>query len=85
MTNYHYPISYQGNIIWLVFFLLLFPPIGILLLFFNACVHKDGMRYYLRYRGSKFWLLFWTIVCFPVALILGLIRGFDIRGESIIL
>ena len=75
-----YPLSYRGNIIWPILFLLLFPPVGIALVGLNTSVRRDGVNYSLHYRGSEAWLVFWTVLFFPVAIILGVLNGFDVRG-----
>ena len=80
--RFHYPVSYQGNILWLVVFLLVFPPIGLLLLLLNANIRKNGIAYSLHYQGSLFWLFFWTLLFFPIAIILGVVKGFDIIGKE---
>lgn len=77
-----YPIKYLGNIVWPVLFLIIFPPLGLLLLILNLAVRKEGIYYSLHYRGSQGWLIFWTIIFFPVAIILGAINGFDIIAHN---
>lgn len=77
-TVSEYPIKYLGNIVWLVLFLIIFPPLGLLLLILNTAIRKDGVFYSLQYRGSNGWLIFWTILLFPVAIILAAINGFDV-------
>lgn len=81
---YKYPISYNGNVLWPVLFLLLFPPLGIILLILNTSVIQEGVSYSLNYRGSQFWLIFWSIVFFPVAVVLGFITGFDVIGKKLL-
>ena len=77
-----YPLSYRGNILWPILFLLLFPPVGILLLGLNGSFRRDGVNYSLHYRGSENWPLIWTVLFFPIAIILGILNGFDVRGTS---
>ena len=77
-----YPLQYEGNIVWPILFLLLWFPVGILLLIFNGSLQRDGMRYKLRYRGEQTWLVVWTVLFFPVAVLLAIINGFDIQGIS---
>lgn len=76
-----YPIKYLGNVFWPILFLILFFPVGILLLVLNTAIRKDGVFYSLRYRGSQGWLLFWTIVFFPIAIILAGLKGFDLVSQ----
>ena len=77
-----YPFCYRGNVFWLIFFLIIFFPIGIVLLLLNLSVVRDQMCYGLKYNGSKFWLIFWTVLFFPIAIVLGALNGFDVTGES---
>lgn len=77
-----YPIKYLGNIVWPILFLILFFPVGILLLILNTAIRKEGTYYSLQYRGSEGWLIFWTIVFFPIAIILGALNGFDIVSRN---
>lgn len=77
-----YPIKYNGNIVWLVLAIIIFFPVGILLLVLNLAVKREGVFYQLHYRGSEGWLIFWTIVFFPVAIILGALNGFDVMADS---
>ncbi len=79
--KYVYPLSYQGNVVWPILFLFIFPPVAIILLILNLNFKKDGVVYRLHYRGDKFWLIFWTILIFPVAIALGFLNGFDVVGE----
>ena len=81
---YQYPLSYKGNVLWPVLFLLLFPPLGIVLFLLNTHVRHEGVSYSLHYRGSQFWLTFWSIIFFPVAIVLGFINGFDVIGQKLI-
>ncbi len=75
--TYKYPLIYNGNLVWPILFLFLFPPVGLLLVIMNSRIRKGNTQYYLSYRGSEFWLYFWTIVFFPIAIILALLNGFD--------
>lgn len=76
--TYKYPLSYHGNLLWPILFLLIFPPIGIVLILLNTCLRKGNMTYFLHYKGNEFWLLFWGAVFFPIAIILAIFHGFDI-------
>jgi hypothetical protein len=81
---YQYPLSYSGNVLWPILFLLIFPPISFILFLMNTQVRHEGVSYSLHYRGSQCWLFFWTILFFPIAIILGFINGFDIIGKKLI-
>jgi len=78
-----YPLTYNGSLVWPVLFLILFLPLGILLVVLKTSVRRDGVNYSLHYRGSEGWLFFWTLLFFPVAIIFGFLNGFDVRGEDI--
>lgn len=78
-----YPFSYDGNVVWPILFLFIWPPLGIILLMLNLTIKKDGYYYSLYYHGSQFWLLFWTILFFPVAVVLAAIQGFNIRKRPV--
>jgi hypothetical protein len=81
-TVSEYPLKYLGNIVWPILFLILFFPLGILLLILNTAVRVNGVFYSLHYRGSQPWLIFWTIVFFPVAIVLGALNGFDVIAQG---
>lgn len=77
-----YPLKYMGNIVWPILFLILFFPLGILLIILNTAVRSEGTYYSLQYRGSQGWLIFWTIIFFPIAIILGALKGFDVVAHN---
>jgi hypothetical protein len=76
--TYKYPLGYNGNVLWPILFIFLFPPLGMFLILLNANFRKGGVTYFLHYKGSEFWLLVWTIAFFPVAIALGIFNGFDV-------
>lgn len=82
-VTYRWPVSYKGSIVFLVITLLIWPPIGILLLCKNGYVRKKGLEMHLQYHGSWFWLFFWSILFFPVAFLLLLIRGVDVISSTL--
>lgn len=77
-----YPFRYDGNVIWPILFLIIFPPVGIALLLLNMAVRSDDVFYKLHYKGSEGWFIFWSIILFPVAIILAALNGFDIVAEN---
>lgn len=83
-TKIYCPRWYTGNLFFLILFLIIWLPVGILLLMKNASFAKDSSRFYLHYHGSWGWLFFWGIVFFPIAVILFLIKGFDVIEEETI-
>ena len=77
------PLRYKGNVFFLIFFLILWIPIGILLLLENAYFIQNTSRFRLKYHGCWEWLYFWAIILFPVAIALMVIKGIDIIQETI--
>ena len=76
------PRWYSGNLFFLILFLIIWFPLGVLLLIKNGSISKENSRFYLKYHGSWNWLFFWVIVFFPIAVILLLIKGVDIIEEE---
>ncbi len=77
-------LHYSGSKGWLVFWLIVIFPVGLMLLATSGEFEVGGNRYFLRYDGSRGWLCFWTVVCFPIAVILLLLNGMSIHwGEPV--
>jgi hypothetical protein len=76
------PRWYGGNLFFLVLFLIIWLPIGLLLLVKNASISKANSRFYLKYYGSWFWLFVWGIIFFPIAILLFLVKGVDVIEEE---
>lgn len=74
--------KYRGSIFWLVCFLVIFCPIGILLLIRNLARIKNNTTSYLEYAGSWKWVFFWAIFFFPVAFILLFFNGLSLIEEQ---
>jgi hypothetical protein len=75
-------LHYSGSKGWLIFWLIVIFPVGLMLLATSGEFEAGGNRYYLRYDGSRGWLCFWTLACFPVAVILLLLNGLSVHwGE----
>ncbi len=77
-----YPFRYDGSLVWLVIFFIIFFPIALELLICNARIKKEDYYWGIHYKGSQFWFCFWTLVFFPIAIILGFVNGFEIIGEK---
>ena len=75
---FRYPITVE-NKGWVIFTMLLFFPIGLLVLMLNMPIHIGDVLYSLKYRGSLGWLIFWLIVCFPIAFLLMAFNGADVE------
>ena len=76
------PTWYSGNLFFLILFLIIWLPVGILLLMKNGAIIKENSRLYLNYHGKWGWLLFWGILFFPVSILLLLIKGVDVIEEE---
>ena len=81
-TKIYCPRWYSGNLFFLILFLIIWFPIGILLLMRNGSITKENSRFYLHYHGTWGWLYFWGFLFFPVAVILLLIKGVDVIEEE---
>lgn len=84
IKNRH-PIQYNGNIVFFILWILLFPPVGIILAIKNLIFLKNGKYLGLSYRGSYNWLIFWAVIFFPIAFILLLIKGVDVVEGNVLL
>ncbi len=81
-TRHVYPLNYAGNLFWLIFFAIFWPPLGAFLFIKNARFVKNDSTFYLRYRGSWCWVIFWAILFFPIAVILIALCGVDVIEEK---
>lgn len=76
--------GYKGSLFWLIFFLILWLPIGILLLVKNLIRHKNHKKYYLEYSGSWKWIFFWGLVFCPIAFISLVFKGTSLVEEEVV-
>lgn len=76
------PLRYEGNLLYLILFLILWLPVGILLLIKNGNITTRKGRFVCYYHGSWGWLFFWGVLFFPIAIVLLLIKGTDIIEET---
>lgn len=84
ITKLSSPLQYRGNLFFLILFLIIWPPLGVLLLIRHACIAARDSKFYLVYLGSWGWLFFWGILFFPVAFLLLFVKGVDLIDESIV-
>lgn len=75
-------VDYNGSIFWLIFWVILFFPIALVLLFTGSTFVLNNKTYTFRYDGSIFWLCFWVLVFFPVAFLLIFLNGLSITTEN---
>ncbi|WP_068469326.1 hypothetical protein [Candidatus Protochlamydia phocaeensis] len=72
-------LQYRGSLVWLIFWLIVFFPIALVLLFTASAFELNQTTYDFQYNGSRFWLCFWILVFFPLAFLLLFINGISVR------
>jgi heme/copper-type cytochrome/quinol oxidase subunit 2 len=75
MATSEYQVKYNGSIVWLIFWTIIFFPVAIMLFLTGAYFRSNDTLYTLHYPGSRFWLGFWIIVFFPIAILLLIAKG----------
>lgn len=85
IVKFSSPIRYQGNLLFLILFLLVWLPVGMLLALKNARLATESSTFYLLYQGKWGWLFFWGVLFFPIAILLLLVKGVDVVEEETIL
>lgn len=81
-TKISSPIQYRGNLFFLILFLIIWLPLGILLLLKHGSIASQTSRFYCQYHGSWNWLFFWGLLFFPIAVLLFLLKGVDVIEEA---
>ena len=71
--------SYTGSRFWLIFWMVLFLPVGMILLATGLRFEVDQKVYHLFYDGSRGWLAFWFVMFFPIAVALAFANGFSLE------
>lgn len=66
--------SYPYSKFWLIFWMIVFFPIGLVLMSRLEFVSTDQKTKWV-YDGCRFWLYFWAIFLFPVAILLFVLKG----------
>jgi hypothetical protein len=75
MTDKKFRIKYSHSKFWLIFWILIYFPIGLVLLLSHAEIISSDRTLKMKYDGSRFWLFFWALIFFPVVLLLFLFNG----------
>lgn len=78
MSENRFKLHYRGSIGWLIFWFIVFFPVGFILLLTASSFEVNQTTYNMQYDGSRGWLCFWFVVFFPVAIILLFINGFSV-------
>lgn len=81
-TKVSSPIRYEGNLFFLIFFLIIWLPVGVLLLMKNGRIATARSAFFLYYHGAWGWLFLWGILFFPIAILLLVIKGTDVMEEK---
>lgn len=68
-------LHYEGSSFWLIFWLILFFPLGLVLLLTQTSFSTNKTSYGFKYKGRFLWLYFWTLMFFPIALVLLFLHG----------
>lgn len=76
------PIRYNGNLFLIILALVVWLPLGIVMLLENGYLLQGNSRSSLQYHGSWSWLYFWSLVLFPVVLLLLLLKGVTLVQRS---
>lgn len=79
------PIQYGGNLFFLILFLIIWLPVGLLLLIRNVCISKNSSKFYITYQGSWGWLFFWGILFFPISILFICIKGVNLVEEETVI
>ena len=82
MSKVQAKLQYGGSLIWLIFWVIVFFPVALILLFTSVGCKMNETSYHFQYDGSRFWLCFWTLVFFPVAFLLAFLNGFSVTIEK---
>jgi hypothetical protein len=80
--KFAFPSCYRGNLFWLIVFLILLLPLGLVLLLRNGYIVRGNSILYVRYAGKWGWLFFWSIFFFPVTLLLFIFKGTEVIEEE---
>jgi len=82
MNKKKFKLSYHGSLLWLIFWVIVFFPIALVLLFTDSSFELNESTYHLKYDGSKFWLCFWLLIFFPIAFLLIFLNGYSITVDT---
>ena len=75
MSTQRFQLRYSHSKFWLIFWLIIFFPVGIVLLLSHLKIVSGNHTLLMQYEGSRFWLFFWALVFFPIVVFLILLDG----------
>jgi len=82
MDKTNVKLHYRGSLLWLIFWIIVFFPVAIVLLFTGSTFVLNQTRYDFQYDGSRFWLCFWVLIFFPVAFLLLFLNGYSLKIDN---
>jgi len=77
-----FQIKYSHSKFWLIFWILLYCPIGLVLLLSHLELVSGSRRIKMEYEGSRFWLFFWAVCFFPIAILLLFFNGAFVSDQN---
>jgi uncharacterized membrane protein YhaH (DUF805 family) len=83
MKSKNVKLHYRYSYFWLIFWLIVFFPVALVLLFTGSSFNFDHSLYIIEYNGSRFWLGFWTLFFFPVAFLLLFLNGLSVHIKKL--
>jgi hypothetical protein len=83
METKNFKIDYNGSIFWLIFWIIVFFPIALTLLFTGSTFRMGDTEYAIEYGGSRFWLCFWVLIFFPIAFLLLFLNGCSVHTKTL--
>jgi len=75
MSAHRFQFKYPQSKFWLILWLILFFPIGIVLLVRHLKIVSGSHTFSMEYKGIPFWLYFWAVLFFPITILLFLLNG----------
>lgn len=79
MSTQRFQLKYSHSKFWLIFWVIIFFPVGIVLLLSHMKIVSGDRTLWMDYDGSRFWLFFWAIVFFPIVFLLIFLNGSFIK------
>jgi len=79
MSAQKFQLKYPCSKFWLIFWLIIFFPVGIVLLLNHLKIISGSHTFSMQYEGSRFWLFFWALIFFPIVVLLFVLNGSFIK------
>ncbi len=75
-------LKYPYSKFWLVFWIIIFLPIGLVLLSRLESVSLTEIKRW-KYKGARFWLYFWAVLFFPIVILLLILNGVLVKSPRV--